>query len=164
MTVATTYSCISAPSNALALERCVKAKRSATKSSPIAVPANPPPTICAPRAKLGVTQEIRAARTSTAAIFGPVPTISICKQKGRASRGLFHCAIADFIFRSAAKFGKAPRRTRRRRSAAPLLLLGCRRACGLPAQVSGLIHRRFEEGIAVPERNAALADRHAAIG
>ncbi|HSZ97683.1 MAG TPA: hypothetical protein VK767_15300, partial [Bradyrhizobium sp.] len=49
----------------------------------------------APRAKLGVAQEIRAARISTAAIFGSVPTVSLCKQKGRVLRGLFHGAIVD---------------------------------------------------------------------
>src|ERR1700733_15568431 len=95
MTVATTYSCISAPSNVLALGHCVKDKRSATKSSPIAVPANPPPTIYAPRAKLGVAQEIRAARISTAAIFGSVPTVSLCNQEGRVQCGLFHGVMAD---------------------------------------------------------------------
>jgi hypothetical protein len=60
--------------NALALERCVKAKRSATKSSPIAVPANPPPTIYAPRAESGPRWKSGRRELSTAAIFGLVPT------------------------------------------------------------------------------------------
>src|SRR5438128_3638380 len=48
MTAATTCSCTSVPLNAPALERCVKARRSPTKSWQIVALANPRPTIYAP--------------------------------------------------------------------------------------------------------------------
>src|SRR4051794_11849767 len=48
MTAAMTCSCTSALSNVPVLVRCVKARRSATKSSPIVALANLRPTICAP--------------------------------------------------------------------------------------------------------------------
>src|SRR5258707_8252176 len=51
MTVATTCSSTSAPSSAPDLGRCVKARRSPTRSSPIAALASLRPTICAPPAK-----------------------------------------------------------------------------------------------------------------
>src|ERR1700754_2832447 len=49
MTAATTCSYTSAPSNALDLEHCVKARRSPTRSWRTADRASRRPTICAPR-------------------------------------------------------------------------------------------------------------------
>jgi hypothetical protein len=59
----------------------VKAKRSATKSSPIAVPANPPPTIYAPRAESGPRWKTR--RQSAAACFLLRANPALDKQEGR---------------------------------------------------------------------------------
>src|SRR4051812_31795001 len=56
---------------------------------------------------------------------------------------------------------KAPRPSRVKQSS---LRLGGGGACGLAAQRAGLVERRLEESLAIAERDARLADRHAAVG
>src|SRR3954469_13974221 len=56
MTAATTCSSTSRPSSAPDLERCVKVRRSPTRSLPIAALASLRPTICAPPAKQDFAQ------------------------------------------------------------------------------------------------------------
>src|SRR5712691_4164202 len=93
MTAAMTCSCTSALSNVPALGRCVKARRSPTKSWQIAALANLRPTICAP-------PDERSSRTH-------VLEIASKQTKGRAHGAAFFIA-ACFI---APGFGaKASRR------------------------------------------------------
>src|SRR5258708_979439 len=92
MTAAMTCSCTSALSSVPALGRCVKARRSPTKSWQIVALANLRPTICAPPDK----------RISS----GPVHENTVreipTNRKGRADRAAF------FIWRSLFLFGEAP--------------------------------------------------------
>src|SRR5213075_240531 len=90
MTAATTCSCTSALSNVPALARCVKARRSPTKSWQIAVLASLRPTICAPladeaprRASRGIQPNGTKGRADRAAFFVVLYLSSwVCRKAG----------------------------------------------------------------------------------
>src|ERR1700761_2348044 len=90
----TTCSCTSALSSVPALAPCVKARRSATKSLPIAAPASLPPTICAQLTKYTGNH---GGRTSTAVISGYVLTSFHMKKAALCARPFrIRCPLQEF--------------------------------------------------------------------